>query len=288
MTLAHPDPPYDRGAVPGAARAPVVFRRAAIKRAVGLVKAYRSHLARWERQGRQGRMPEAPAVERLPVTASQGVGLIARTPQWSYRKVRLGNRTDWTGVAIPVCIPRRAAGLLTGSDEARARIEAAPSESRALERGGRTEEAQAVQERLKPRPWAIAQASATLYRHPDGWATHVPVVRAVPVKKAEEQCEANPGLPVTTVDRGRATSLSRLHGRDESSRARCSSPAVRTRPGAGGGWRRSAGGHRHREGPRAGCGRTGGAGPGWPTPKRTPPARRRATSWTSPSSLVPR
>ncbi|MCL8208491.1 MAG: transposase [Actinomycetia bacterium] len=59
-----------------------------------------------------------------------------------------------------------------------------------------------MREQLKPLPWAIAQASATLYRHPDGWAAHVPFVRAGPVKKAEEQREANPGLPVTTVDPG--------------------------------------------------------------------------------------
>jgi putative transposase len=41
-TKAHPDPPYDLGTVSGAANVPVVFRRAAIKRAIGLVKAYRT------------------------------------------------------------------------------------------------------------------------------------------------------------------------------------------------------------------------------------------------------
>ena len=86
-THAHPDPSYDLSAVPGAARAPVVFRRAAIKRAIGLVKAYRSNLARWERRGRRGRMPGMPAVERFPVTIYQGLGLVVREPLRSFLKV---------------------------------------------------------------------------------------------------------------------------------------------------------------------------------------------------------
>jgi len=88
-TDAHPDPPYDLSAVPGAAKAPVVFRRAAIKRAIGLVKAYRSSLTRWERRGRRGRMPGEPTVDRFPVTIYQGLGLIVREPLRSFLKVKL-------------------------------------------------------------------------------------------------------------------------------------------------------------------------------------------------------
>lgn len=201
-TKAHPDPPYDLKAVPGAAKAPVVFRRAVIKRAIGLVKAYRSNLTRWERRGRRGRMPGMPTVGGFPVTVYQGLGLIVRDPLRSFLKVKLWNGTRWAGVQIPVHIPERAAILMAVSENTRARIEAVLSEARSLEHEGRTEEAKAVREHLKPLPWEIAQASVTLYRHPDGWAAHVPFVRTVPVKKAEDQCAAHPGLPVTTVDLG--------------------------------------------------------------------------------------
>ena len=49
VTQAHPAPPYDLASVPGASEAPTVFRRAAIKRAIGLVSSYRSNLVRWEK-----------------------------------------------------------------------------------------------------------------------------------------------------------------------------------------------------------------------------------------------
>ncbi|CAB1130047.1 conserved protein of unknown function [Candidatus Hydrogenisulfobacillus filiaventi] len=201
-TRAHPDPSHDLQAVPGAAKAPVVFRRAAIQRAIGLVRAYRSNLARWERRGRKGRMPGPPVVGRFPITVYRGQGLIVRSPLRSFLKVKLWNGAQWAWVQIPVRIPERAAILLARSEETRARIEAGLSAARALEREGRAEEAKTAREQLKPLPWEIAQASVTLYQHPDGWAAHVPFVRTVPVKPAEDQRAAHPGLPVTTVDLG--------------------------------------------------------------------------------------
>ena len=99
-------------------------------------------------------------------------------------------------------IPARAAELMAVSEETRARTEGALAEARELERQGRTRQAKEVRERLRPLPWEIAQESATLYRHPKGWAGHVPFARAVPVRKAEVQRAVNPGLPVTTVDLG--------------------------------------------------------------------------------------
>jgi hypothetical protein len=119
-------------------------------------------------------MPGIPAVERFPVTIYQGLGLIVRDPLRSFLKVKLWNGASWMWVEIPVRIPERAATLMAVSEETRARIEAVLSEARALEREGRTEEAQAMRKQLKQLPWEIAQASVTLYRHPDGWAAHVP------------------------------------------------------------------------------------------------------------------
>ncbi|MCY0886554.1 MAG: hypothetical protein OWV35_11880, partial [Firmicutes bacterium] len=123
-TRAHPDPSHDLQAVPGAAKAPVVFRRAAIQRAIGLVRAYRSNLARWERRGRKGRMPGPPVVGRFPITVYRGQGLIVRSPLRSFLKVKLWNGAQWAWVQIPVRIPERAAYLLAMSEETRARIEA--------------------------------------------------------------------------------------------------------------------------------------------------------------------
>lgn len=147
-------------------------------------------------------MPGMPTVERFPVTIYQGLGFIVRGPLRSFLKVKLWNGAKWDWFEIPVRIPERAATLLAASEATRARMEAVLSAARALEREGRTEKAQAVREELKPLPWEIAQASATLYRHADGWAVHVPFVRTVPVQKAENQREANPGLAITTVDLG--------------------------------------------------------------------------------------
>jgi hypothetical protein len=205
ITLAtrnHPNPAHDLASVPGVRQAAVVFCHAAIHRAIGLVKAYRSNLARWERQGRRVPMPGLATVERFSVTVYQGLGRIVRVPQRSYLKIKLWDGSNWAWTQIPMRTPARAAEPTAASEETRATIEAVLAGARRLARQRRTREAKAVRERLRPLPWEIAQESATVYRHAEGWAVHVPFVRTVPVKNAEDQRATQPGLAVTTVDQG--------------------------------------------------------------------------------------
>ena len=96
VTQAHPAPPYDLASVPGASEAPTVFRRAAIKRAIGLVSSYRSNLVRWEKRGRKGRMPGSPTVERFPVTIDQGLGAVVREPLRSFWRLKVWDGSEWT------------------------------------------------------------------------------------------------------------------------------------------------------------------------------------------------
>jgi putative transposase len=204
-TSAHPDPSYDLAAVPGAARAPVVFRRAAIKRAIGLVRSHRSNLARWERRGGPGTDAGDARHAILPGHGVPGFGLDRAGPAASPAFVSPGEAVERGPVGfvrIPVRIPERVAPLLAVSEDTHARIEAGLAEARALDREGRTEDAKVARKHLKPLPWEIAQASVTLCRHADGWAAPVPFVRTVPVRKAEDQRRVHPGLPVTTVDLG--------------------------------------------------------------------------------------
>jgi IS605 OrfB family transposase len=201
-TAAHPTPPHDLASLPGARAAPTVFRRAAIKRAIGLVSSHRSNLERWERLGRKGRMPGLPTVERFPVTIYQGLGLIVRAPLRSYLRVKVWDGSAWQWQHVPLRVPGWHARLMAAGDEARVRVEAVLGRVRDLMRQGRTAEAEAARAELGPLPWEIAAESATLYHRASGWEVHVPVARQVPVRKAEVQRGDNPGVPVTTVDLG--------------------------------------------------------------------------------------
>ena len=202
VTAAHPAPPYDLASIPGARKAPTVFRRAAIKRAIGLVASHRSNLARWERLGRRGPVPGLPTVERFPVTLYQGLGMIVRRPLRSYLRVKLWDGREWTWRNIPVRVGGWHARLLDAADEARLRVEAGLRRVRELTRQGRTTEAEAARAELRPLPWEIAEESATLYHTGAGWQVHLPVARQVPVARAERLRSENPGVCVTTVDLG--------------------------------------------------------------------------------------
>jgi putative transposase len=65
VTAAHPA--YPLAKIPGAEDAPVEFRRAAINRAIGLAKGYRTTRKRWEALPTH-RRGKAPAVRSMPVT----------------------------------------------------------------------------------------------------------------------------------------------------------------------------------------------------------------------------
>lgn len=202
VTAAHDAPPYDLAQISGAREAPTVFRRAAIKRAIGLVSSHRSNLARWERRGEKGRMPGLPQVERLPVTICQGLGVVGREPLRSYLRLKVFDGTAWAWQNIPVRVPDFVARLMDAADETRARVKAVLAMVRDLTRQGLAAEAEATRAELRPLPWEIAAESATLYHRKAGWELHLPVARQVPVRKAESQRSNNPGVPVTTVDLG--------------------------------------------------------------------------------------
>jgi putative transposase len=76
-TATHPVPTHPLSVLPGADDAPVVFRRAAINRAIGLAKSYRTHRKRWEAlpTHRRGKAPAVPTVRAMPVTLYQGMAL---------------------------------------------------------------------------------------------------------------------------------------------------------------------------------------------------------------------
>ncbi|MCY0879382.1 MAG: hypothetical protein OWU84_10635 [Firmicutes bacterium] len=96
-TLAHPDPPDPLSILPGAEDAPVVFRRAAINRTIGLAKSYRSNRKRWESlpENRRGKPPAIPTVRSLPATFYQGMALLARETSRSFLKVKVWNGQAW-------------------------------------------------------------------------------------------------------------------------------------------------------------------------------------------------
>jgi len=202
VTDAHPSPPYDLASLEGAREAPTVFRRAAIKRAIGLVATHRSLLGRWERQGRKGKMPGLPTVERFPVTIYQGLGALVREPLRSYLRLKVWDGSEWTWQNLPVRVPGWQGRLMDVADEAKTRVGAILARVRDLTKQGLTSEAEAMRKSVRPLPWEIAAESATLYHSPKGWQVHLPVVREVPIARAERQRSENPGVPVTTVDLG--------------------------------------------------------------------------------------
>lgn len=202
VTSAHPMPPYDLACVPGAREAPTVFRRAAIKRAVGLVSSHRSNLARWERRGGKGLPPGPPRVERFPVTLYKGLGVIVRQPLRSYLRVKLWDGQTWEWSNIPVRLPERASRFLALADETRSRVEDVLGRVKALLKQGLPNEADALRREARPFAGEIAEESATLYHTGQGWEVHLPFAREVRVKRAETQRGENPGAPVTTVDLG--------------------------------------------------------------------------------------
>lgn len=140
-TIALPTAPCDLASVPGARAAATVFRRAAIKRTIGLVSSHRSNLARWEKGGRKGRIPGVPMVERFPVTIDQGLSAVVRDPLRSFLRLKVWDGSEWTWQNIPVRIPGWQAGLMQVADEAKHRVEAILSRVRDLTRQGLTQEA---------------------------------------------------------------------------------------------------------------------------------------------------
>jgi uncharacterized protein (TIGR02688 family) len=108
-TRDHPNPAHDRASVPGARQAPVVFRRTAIHRAIGLVKAYRSNLARMPSTRRMG-WRRRQNVRRAPGGCVAG--------SWSSSGPWRCGRASWWCGAIPRSGPKpahAAARIVRGS-----------------------------------------------------------------------------------------------------------------------------------------------------------------------------
>ena len=91
--------------LPGAENAPVVFRRAAINRAIGMVKSYRSNRKRWEAlpEHKRGKPPAIPTIRSLPVTLYKGMALLVRAESRSFLKVKSWERPNLAVRRISRC-----------------------------------------------------------------------------------------------------------------------------------------------------------------------------------------
>ncbi|HHY68551.1 MAG TPA: transposase, partial [Alicyclobacillus sp.] len=205
-TKAHPNPgwPLDEH-VPAAEGMPTELRRAAINQAIGKVRSWWSHLKTWEETApdQRGREPQLGRPNE-PVTFY--VGMVEHpaydlNPQKKKRhtfiSLKLHTGQKWEKVPLPVVVHAQAESLLAGSALEKERVarerKTAPTSS-GEEKGGRT--------------WVAK--SLTVYgkrdkRYPGGvrYALHIPMEKSVDKpRKAEEQRQANPQMPVVTVDLG--------------------------------------------------------------------------------------
>ncbi|PTQ56536.1 MAG: Transposase [Candidatus Carbobacillus altaicus] len=211
-TKAHPNPGWPLGEhVPAAEGMPTELRRAAINQAIGKVRSWWSRLKTWEKtapdqRGREPRLGEP----NEPVTFYAGmVGHPAydlnpqKKKRHTFISLKLHTGLKWEKVPLPVVVHAQAESLLAGSALEKERIDRERKRSKTGQAGsGREERGSGVG------TWVAK--SLTVYgkrdkRYPGGvrYEIHIPMekwVNAPP--KAEKQRQANPQMPVVTVDLG--------------------------------------------------------------------------------------
>lgn len=204
-TATHPIPPHPLSGLPGAEAAPVLFRRAAINRAIGLAKSYRATRRRWETRAahRRGKAPTIPTVRSMPVTLYQGMSLLVREETRSFLRVKVWNGEVWRFEAYPVAIAPYQRSLLSVAEAEQARMDKVRAEARTLQKAGREEEAQTLlKTEGKQQKGVPVMASGTLFHDGSHWRFHVPLFTPIRVKRAQDQLAENPNLPIATVDLG--------------------------------------------------------------------------------------
>ncbi len=178
VTEKHPAPAYPLSTIPGAEDAPVVFRRAAINRATGMAKSYRSHHKRWEAlpESRRGKAPAIPAVRSMPVTLYQGMGILVRGEARSFLRVKVWNGRSWRFQEYPVAIAPYQRALLSTAEVEAARLKGVRAEVLAMKKAGREEEAKTfLTTEGKQREEIPVMESGTLFHDGKHWRFHIPL-----------------------------------------------------------------------------------------------------------------
>jgi hypothetical protein len=205
VTDKHPAPAYPLSAIPGAEDAPVVFRRAAIHRAIGMAKSYRTNRQRWAAlpESRRGKAPPVPTVRSMPVTLYKGMPLLVRKDTRSFLKVKVWTGTAWRFEAYPVAIAPYQRALLSVADAEQARLDGVRAEALALKKAGQEEAATTLLAAAgRQQDGVPVRASGALFHDGQRWLFHVPLSTPIRVKRARDQLAENPNLPITTVDLG--------------------------------------------------------------------------------------
>jgi len=204
-TPAHPTPTHPLSILPGGEDAPTEFRRAAINRAIGMAKSYRSNRKRWESlpTSRRGKPPAIPAVRSMPVTLYKGMALLVREETRSFLSVKVWNGEEWRLEEYPVAIAPYQRALLSVAEAEQARLDEVRAEVRTLRKAGREEAANTLLATAGQQQEGIpVMESGTLFHDGKRWRFHVPLATPIQVKRAKDQLAENPDLPVTTVDVG--------------------------------------------------------------------------------------
>lgn len=204
-TPAHPAPSLPLSVLFGAEAAPVVLRRAAINRAIGMAKSYRFHRKRWEAlpADRRGKAPGVPTVRSLPVTLYQGMALLVREAQRSFLKVKVWNGTQWQFEEYPVVVAPYQRAMLSMAEAEQTRLDGVRAEARVMKNAGQEEAALTLLATAGRQQEGIpVMESGTLFHDGTRWRFHVPLSTPIRVKRAKDQWAENPDLPITTVDLG--------------------------------------------------------------------------------------
>lgn len=205
VTETHPAPTHPLSILSGAEDAPVVFRRAAINRAIGMAKSYRTHRKRWEAlpTNRRGKAPAAPAVRSMPVTLYQGMALLVREETRSFLQVKVWDGNGWRFEEYPVAIAPYQRALLSVAEAEQTRLDGVRAEARVMKKAGREEAAKTLLATAGRQQEGIpVMESGTLFHHGKRWRFHVPLSTPIRVKRAQDQLAETPDLPITTVDLG--------------------------------------------------------------------------------------
>ncbi|WP_053958338.1 zinc ribbon domain-containing protein [Sulfobacillus thermosulfidooxidans] len=212
-TPAHPHPLMPLEAIPQAKGMPTGLRRAAINHAAGKVKGWFVLLNQWEQNGKKGREPRLgepnePVTFYADMVDYPDFDLLPQaTVQQTFIAVKLWYEGEWQKVPLPITLPLRDSEALRAAqaESQRIRTETAQIKARKAPNEPWTDEERAA---LRPKVWVAR--SLSLYaqrdkRYPGNlrFALHVPLEKYVQTpKKAKEQLQKNPGLPVVTVDLG--------------------------------------------------------------------------------------
>ena len=213
-TPTHPTPLMPLVAViPQADGMPTGLRRAAINHARGKVKGWYALVKQWEQGGKKGGEPKLgepnePVTFYADMVAYPDVDLLPQARvQQTFVAVKLWYAEQWQKVPLPIILPPYAHDALRAAQAEGQRIR----EERTLIKARKgPQELWTEEERAAVRPKVWVTLSLSLYAKPDKrypgkvrYAVHVPMEKYVPTpKKAKEQLEKNPGLPVVTVDLG--------------------------------------------------------------------------------------